>query len=187
MCETSHHRPTINLTALYIIILTETRATIMKGPAGNRLLRMRIFLLLLATLNDFFTLVAADCYWSDGSNAYDMQECYSQEGADGLCCAPGDLCLLNHLCQSNGLDHFLYRGACNMPNWTEAATCPEICVSERDGNNINLTDIQIVDNCFDEPNFFVCDTGREPACAGWNNPLFSMSGRSSGSYERRQE
>lgn len=184
MCKASHLRPTV---PPYTTTLTEMRATTMKASAGNRLIRMRVILLLLATLNHFFTLVAADCYWPDGSNAYDMQECYSQEGADGLCCAPGDLCLLNHLCQSNGLNHFLYRGACNMPNWTEAATCPEICVSERDGNNINLTDIQIVDNCLDEPNFFVCDTGRESACAALNNPLFSMSGRSSGSTERRLE
>lgn len=187
MYNASYLGPTIHLFASHTTTLAGTRATIMKTSAGNSILRMRILILLLAAVNRFFTLVAADCYWPDGSNAYDMQECYSQEVADGLCCAPGDLCLLNHLCQSNGEDRSLYRGACNMPNWTEAATCPEICVNERDGNNINLTDIQVVDNCMDEPNFFVCDTGLESACAAWNNPCFSMSGRSSGSLERRRE
>lgn len=149
----------------------------MKASAGNCLIRMHILLLSLAILSQFFPLVAGDCYWPDGSNAYDMQECYSKDGADGLCCAQGDLCLLNHLCQS-GLDRSLYRGACNMPNWTEAATCPEICVSEKDGNN--MTDIQTVYNCYNEPDFFVCDTGRGFICASWNNPIFTMSGRSSG-------
>lgn len=151
----------------------------MTASADNCLFRISTLLLLLATFSHFFSLVAADCFWPDGSNAYDMQECYSQQGgADGLCCASGDLCLLNHLCQRIGADQFLYRGACNMPNWTEAATCPEVCVSEEHGNN--MTDIQVVDNCFDEPNFFVCDTGRQFACAAWNNPLFTLPGRSSG-------
>lgn len=144
----------------------------MKASADKRLL-----LLCLATLIHFFPLVTADCYWPDGSNAYEMQECYSQEGADGLCCASGDLCLLNHLCQRTGVDRSLYRGACNMPNWTEAATCPDICVSEKDGDN--MTDIQIVDNCFDKPSFFVCGTGRGLACAAWDSPLFTLSGRRS--------
>lgn len=143
----------------------------MTTSASNCILHIRVLLLLQSTLYLLFSLVAADCYWPDGSNAYDMQECYGLCGADGLCCAPGDLCLVNHLCQSSGPDLALYRGACNMPNWTEAATCPKVCVSEKDGNN--MTGIQIVENCYDEPFFFACDN------TGWGMPVQPGTTRSS--------
>lgn len=152
----------------------------MTASAGNRLLRIRSLLFLLSTLNLVLPLAAADCYWPDGSNAYDMQECYSQEGADGLCCAPGDLCLTNHLCRHNEVNGSLYRGACNMPNWTEAATCTHICMSAEHGDN--MTDIQTVENCFDQPMFFVCGTGKDGACAAWHNPVFTMLRTSAGPH-----
>lgn len=173
MGKASHLRPTVHFVVPYTI-LVQTKSTIMMASADNHILR--ILLLLQATLYLLFSLVSADCYWPDGSNAYDMQECYGLCGADGLCCAPGDLCLVNHLCQRNGTDRALYRGACNTPNWTEAATCPRFCISEKDGNTMNGT--QIVENCFDEPFFFVCDTGRANDCIAFNAPVFSMSGRS---------
>lgn len=182
--KASHLRPTVQFIILYYTTLAETKSTIMTASASHLFLHIRILLLLQATLYLLFSLVAADCYWPDGSNAYDMQECYGLCGADGLCCAPGDLCLVNHLCQSSGPDLALYRGACNMPNWTEAATCPKVCVSEKDGNN--MTGIQIVENCYDEPFFFACDnTGLGNACAAWHDPVFSMSGRSTGSRNSR--
>ncbi|KAG6359083.1 hypothetical protein INS49_012603 [Diaporthe citri] len=174
MGKASRVRPTVHFIIPYTT-LAETKSTIMTASAGNHILQVRVLLLIQAILYLLFSLVAADCYWPDGSNAYDMQECYGLCGADGLCCAPGDLCLVNHLCQRNGPDHALYRGACNMPNWTEAATCPKVCVSEKDGNNV--TGIQIVENCFDEPFFFACDTtGLGNACVAWHDPVFSVSG-----------
>lgn len=148
----------------------------MTASASSHLLGIRTLLLLLAAVNHLFLLVAADCYWPDGSNAYDMQECYSSKGADGLCCAPGDSCLMNHLCR-NEIDHSLYRGACNMQNWTQGMTCPHLCTSREYKNN--MTGIQIVDECYDAPGFYVCHTGisSRNTCFDWNNPLFMLYGR----------
>lgn len=176
--------PTMARVTVHLVIPyttpAETTSTTMTALAGIHLLRMRTLLALLATSNHLFSLATADCYWPDGSNAYDMQECYSQEGADGLCCAPGDFCLVNHLCQRAGLDLSLYRGACTMPNWTEAATCTRVCMSAEHGDN--MSDTQIVENCFDQPIFFVCGTGREGACAARSNPVFTMLRTSAGAH-----
>lgn len=149
----------------------------MAASTGNHILRIRSLLVLLATGSHLFLPVAAECYWPDGSNAYNMQECYGPKGADGLCCAPGDLCLMNRLCR-NEVDRSLYRGACNMPNWTQAMTCPRFCVNKEHKNN--MTDIHIVDECYDAPGFFVCHAGiaGRNSCFDWNNPLFMLSGRS---------
>lgn len=157
----------------------------MTASTSKPLLRIRTLLFLQVSLNLLFSLVAADCYWADGSNAYNMQECYGQDGADGLCCMPGDSCLLNHLCQSKGSDTLLYRGACNMPNWTEAATCPQACTKKENGYNV--TDIQIIDVCYDAPGFFACDIDGGHGCFHWNNPVFLLPGRPSTSHERGLE
>jgi hypothetical protein len=151
----------------------------MTAFTSNRLLGIRTILLLLAMVNHLFSLVAADCYWPDGSTASDMQECYGANGADGLCCAPGDSCLMNHLCR-NEIDRSLYRGACNLQNWTQGMTCPQFCTSREYKNN--MTNIQIVDECFEAPGFYVCHTGVSPrnTCFDWNNPLFMLYGRSAG-------
>ncbi|ROV87171.1 hypothetical protein VMCG_10657 [Cytospora schulzeri] len=103
------------------------------------------------------SLVSADCYWPDGSNAYDMHECYGTAGADGLCCAQGDLCLLNHLCQENGTTDSLYRGACNVQDWTQATTCPEFCAEPDTGSD--LAAAQPVGQCWGLADRYFCDTG----------------------------
>ncbi|KAI3397213.1 hypothetical protein diail_11092 [Diaporthe ilicicola] len=152
------------------------------GPTSNHLLQT--CLLLLATIVQFWSLVGADCYWHDGSNAGDMQECYSADGADGLCCAPGDICLLNHLCQTIELndefEYSLYRGACNMPNWTEAATCPEICVNPEQKDNIR--DIQLVQECDETPDWFYCKVGGDEGSNCVETPVFTLSGMAAVSY-----
>ncbi|ROW08153.1 hypothetical protein VPNG_06961 [Cytospora leucostoma] len=123
---------------------------------------LRPFFVLLPcfiVLTYLLSLVAAECYWPDGSNAYDMHECYGTTGADGLCCAQGDLCLLNTLCQKNGTTHTYYRGACNTQNWTQAATCPEFCNDAKSGSN--LTAAQPVGQCEATDNVFFCDTSHK--------------------------
>lgn len=99
--------------------------------------------------------VAGDCYWPDGSDAYDQHECYGTDGADGLCCAEGDLCLLNRLCQVNGTTASFYRGACSMPGDTNS-TCTTICTDSDSGSH--LAGEQPVGQCSDSSSEFYCDT-----------------------------
>lgn len=135
-----------------------------------------MLLLLLAMVSHLFSFVAADCYWPDGSNALDMQECYGPNGADGLCCAPGDSCLMNQLCRDS-IDHSFYRGACNMQNWTQGMTCPQFCHSREDENN--MAGIQIVDECSElSGGYFVChkDVPGRNTCFDPFNTLLRLDG-----------
>lgn len=118
-----------------------------------------VFLPCFIALTYLLSLVAAECYWPDGSNAFDMHECYGTTGADGLCCAQGDLCLINTLCQKKGTTHTYYRGACNTPNWTEAETCTEFCTDAESGSN--LTAAQPVGQCEATFDVYFCDTSHK--------------------------
>lgn len=146
---------------------------------SNRKLLLPLSVLCLIVLAHFFSLVSADCYWPDGSNAYDMHECYGTAGADGLCCAQGDLCLLNHLCQEKGTTNSLYRGACNMKDWTQAATCPKFCAGPDTGSN--LTAAQPVGQCWGLDDRYFCDTGNyyDSICPILSNSsdIFTLSGK----------
>ncbi|KUI74278.1 hypothetical protein VM1G_11957 [Cytospora mali] len=141
-------------------------------------LHLSVLLLCFVLLGYVCQLVAADCYWPDGSSAPDMHECYGTAGADGLCCAQGDLCLLNHLCQESGTTKSLYRGACNMPDWTQAATCPEICAKPNTGSN--LTAAQPVGQCDGLPDQYFCNAGNTTQLDCWRHPpssdVFTLSG-----------
>lgn len=142
----------------------------------------REHLLSLPVISAFFIMlaylcspVAADCFWPDGSDAYDMHECYSTAGADGLCCAEGDLCLLNHLCQAAGTTSALYRGACNMPDWTQASTCPQVCDDPKTGSN--STAAQPVGECGTNDGEYFCSTG-DTDCSDYGpTDLFTLSGK----------
>ncbi|POS71738.1 hypothetical protein DHEL01_v209870 [Diaporthe helianthi] len=162
------------------ISFIEPREVTMTASTSNHALSLHTLLLLLATVSHLFSLVTADCYWPDGSNAFDMQECYGSEGADGLCCAPGDSCLMNQLCR-NEIDNSFYRGACNMQNWTEGMTCPKFCNSLEDENNV--AGIQIVDECPElSDGYFVCHkgaTGRN-TCFDPFNTILKLDGGSAG-------
>lgn len=114
-------------------------------------------LLALLPLLPLIPPVAADCYWPDGSAAYDQHECYGADGADGLCCAEGDLCLLNRLCQARGpAPAALYRGACSLPGDTNS-TCATMCTDARGGSD--LAGEQPVGRCSGAGDTFYCDTG----------------------------
>lgn len=106
-------------------------------PDRKHLLPLSVFVPCFVVLSCLCSLVAADCYWLDGSNADDMHECYGTGGADGLCCAEGDLCLLNHLCQKTGTTDWFYRGACYVQDWTQAQTCPQVCDDPSVGEYLN--------------------------------------------------
>lgn len=168
--------------------------------APNRHLRLPLSVLLpcLTALSLLSPPVSADCYWPDGSTAYDMHECYGTDGADGLCCAQGDLCLLNHLCQessgtrttttttnSSSSGGSLYRGACNTPDWTQGATCPDFCAGPAaGGSNGNLTAAQPVGKCWGLRDQYFCDTGGRDgsSCPGPpdnRSDVFSLSGKMS--------
>lgn len=152
----------------------------MTRPTSINVLGTHMLLLLLAMVSHLFSFVAADCYWPDGSNALDMQECYGPNGADGLCCAPGDSCLMNQLCRDS-IDHSFYRGACNMQNWTQGMTCPQFCHSREDENN--MAGIQIVDECSElSGGYFVChkDVPGRNTCFDPFNTLLRLDGRSAG-------
>lgn len=126
-------------------------------------------MLVLLPLFHLILPVASDCYWPDGSDAYDQHECYGINGADGLCCAEGDLCLLNHLCQVNGTIATFYRGACSIPEDTNS-TCATICTDSSSGSN--LSGAQPVGQCAGSNNEFYCNTD---TAAGSNCSSFARS------------
>lgn len=129
--------------------------------------------------------VASDCYWPDGSEAYDQHECYGTEGADGLCCAEGDWCLLNHLCQVNGTTATFYRGACSLPGVTNS-TCATICTNSTSGSN--LSGEQSVGQCLGSSNEFYCSTDKATGsnCTSFATSVqvYTLSGKSLSQYRR---
>lgn len=145
---------------------------ITKSPLLAQKMAVRRSVCRLVGLLPFLSLilpVASDCYWPDGSEAYDQHECYGTEGADGLCCAEGDLCLLNHLCQVNGTTATFYRGACSMPGDTNS-TCATICTDSSSGGN--LSGEQPVGQCSGSSNEFYCSTDK---ATGSNCTSFASS------------
>ncbi|MDA4132587.1 MAG: hypothetical protein OK454_05620 [Thaumarchaeota archaeon] len=135
--------------------LTHSRTPVMAATA-KPLLQM-ILLLLLSPCVPF---ASADCYWADGSTDLDHDQCFSPSaGALGLCCATGDLCLDNGLCQ--GATGY-YRGSCSYPDWS-MGDCPNFCLDN--GAGVHAVALQ---QCGGEGVVFVCDDGSDsqgfPAC-----------------------
>jgi hypothetical protein len=76
------------------------------------------------------SLVKADCYYPNGSNAtdYTYVPCKGGSGVSS-CCIPseGDVCLSNGLCY---YDHgsYPFRGACTDKSW-KSPSCPTWCIA----------------------------------------------------------
>lgn len=96
---------------------------------------------------------------------------------------------MNHLCQSPTY-RTLYRGACNMPNWTEAETCPQICFDSEDEDN--MSDIQLVEQCDVTTEEYYCKAdeqirGVDCSRSDLAVPVFTLPGRESLSRHPRRE
>ncbi len=91
----------------------------------------------------------ADCYWPDGTENDLHQPCYTaHDGAIGLCCRSGDVCLSNGVCMVDDTggqqlgphsnrerDDFAladaevyYRGSCTYRDWSKGKNCPTVCI-----------------------------------------------------------
>lgn len=88
---------------------------------------------LLILLSISLRLVAAVCYYPDGSVSPQDTACLNN-GDNSTCCGQGYACLSNNICEATGDEikkpgaSLYVRGSCTDPTW-RSNNCPQFCIN----------------------------------------------------------
>lgn len=117
--------------------VTPSTAKHLPSPTNMRMTRLLvhgIFIFLFQVLAASFAY-ATQCYYPDKRMANDWPCNGNDSGMPGPCCARGDMCLSNHLCQ-NPSTRKIIRGSCTDQNWGPG--CPNFCKNEANSGGLDL-------------------------------------------------